>query len=188
MSGDRRRIYTRTGDRGETGLAGGERCPKDDPRIEALGAVDELNAHLGLLAAHVHEAQTRSLLEDLQERLFELGAELASPGTPLRLGPAAVRELETRIDDLEARLPPLRRFLLPGGGVAAAQAHVARAVCRRAERRLVALATAEPVGAHALAWLNRLSDLLFVLARTLQRQEGLRERPWPPTSADAPKE
>ena len=188
MSGNRSRIYTRTGDRGETGLAGGDRRDKADPRVEALGAVDELNAQLGLLAAQVGvergDGETGALLEALQRQLFELGAELASPGAPPRLGPAAVRGLEARIDALEAGLPPLRGFVLPGGSVAAAQAHVARTVCRRAERRLVALAAAEPVGPHALAYLNRLSDLLFVLARVLRHREGLPERPWRPAPGD----
>ncbi len=172
------RIYTRTGDRGETGLADGERRPKDDPRVEALGAVDELNAHLGLLAGLLAAGEPAApLVEELQQLLLDLGAELATPGRQ-DLGPADVRRLEEALDGLNAELPPLEEFLLPGGGPAAAQAHVARTVCRRAERRLVALARREPVNPHALAWLNRLSDLLFVLARSLARRHGAPERLW----------
>jgi cob(I)alamin adenosyltransferase len=166
------RIYTRTGDAGETGLIGGRRVPKDHPRVEAYGAVDELNAHLGAARAQARSREMAAVLGEIQHRLFDLGAELATP--PARAVPAGVRgedvrALEQVIDRYQQRLPPLRAFILPGGTGLAASLHVARAVCRRAERRVVALSRVEPVRAEALQYLNRLSDLLFVLARAANR-------------------
>lgn len=167
------KIYTRTGDGGETGLFGGQRVPKAHPRVEAYGEVDELNAVLGMVRVH-----TRGLdpldgdLESLQGELFSVGADLATPRqaaerTP-RLGPAHGARLERLIDRYEEGLPPLTRFILPAGNAAGAALHLARCVCRRAERRVVALAdeasSAEDL-THVVVYLNRLSDLLFVLAR-----------------------
>ncbi len=173
------RIYTRTGDRGTTGLSGGQRIAKDSPRVEAMGTVDELNSHLGLLRAEALPAALAAALQRIQNDLFDLGGELSWPGHTL-LAQARIDELEQSLDALNARLPPLREFILPAGGRAAAQCHVARSVCRRAERRLVALAAAEPDGVAptALAYLNRLSDWLFVAARVLAREAGEGEVYW----------
>ncbi len=173
------RIYTRTGDAGTTGLTGGQRVAKDSPRVEAMGTVDELNSHLGLLLAEALPADVAGVLRAVQNDLFDLGGELSWPGHAL-LDAARVAALEQSLDALNARLPPLEEFILPGGGRAAAQCHVARSVCRRAERRLVALAGdgAEGVSATALAYLNRLSDWLFVAARILAREAGQGEVYW----------
>jgi cob(I)alamin adenosyltransferase len=180
------RIYTRSGDDGSTGLWGGARRPKDDLRIEAIGAVDEANAALGMArVALAGEAVLDPLLARLQNELFDLGADLAAarPDEPkaLRIVPAQVVRLEQEIDRLEADLPPLSAFILPGGSAGAAALHLARTVVRRAERRVVALAAAEPVGAPVRLYLNRLSDLLFVAARHASRATG--DVPWQPGTA-----
>ncbi|MGB5562190.1 MAG: cob(I)yrinic acid a,c-diamide adenosyltransferase [Sedimenticolaceae bacterium] len=171
------RIYTRTGDDGTTGLAGGQRLPKDHVRIEAIGAVDELNSVIGLLRAHALEVATDQLLEAVQHRLFDLGGELAMPATEL-LNDARATELERALDRLNADLPPLSEFVLPGGNEAAARCHLARTVCRRAERALLRLSRDEPVNSASIKYLNRLSDLLFVLARVLARRDGGAEVTW----------
>lgn len=160
------KIYTRTGDAGSTGLADGTRLVKDSPRIAALGDLDELNSVLGLLLAEELPQDVRVLLTGIQHDLFDLGGELALPGATL-LDEKSVGELEAAIDRYNAALGPLKEFILPGGTRPAALAHLARAVCRRAERQLVALARAEPVSAGARMYANRLSDLLFVLGRAL---------------------
>ena len=168
-------VTTGSGDDGTTGAADGQRLSKRHPRIEALGAVDELNSHLGLLRAQLPEdGDIRKLLGEVQQDLFDLGAEIAG-GKTARIGAAAVARLETQTEAHNAELPPLREFMLPGGGSAAAQCHVARAVCRRAERRVTALAGASEA---AMAYLNRLSDLLFVLARGLARRTREPEQLW----------
>lgn len=165
------RLYTRSGDRGATGLADGTRVRKDDARIQALGSLDECNAQLGLLLAQLPaDDALRALLGPVQHQLFELGAGLAGAATAL--AQADVEALEHAIDALCAALPPLRRFVLPGGNAVAAQAHVVRAVCRRAERDLVAAAAAQPLPEVWLRYLNRLSDLLFAAARTLALRGG----------------
>lgn len=163
------KIYTRTGDNGTTGLADGTRRPKHDARLEAVGAVDEANATLGWAALAIDDATD---LARVQNDLFDLGADLATPGedfTPsdmvLRIVPAQSEWLERRIDAANERLAPLRSFILPGGSEAAGRLHIARAAARRAERAMTALAAAEPVNPAALAYINRLSDYLFVLAR-----------------------
>ncbi|NMC21172.1 MAG: cob(I)yrinic acid a,c-diamide adenosyltransferase [Thermogutta sp.] len=189
------KIYTRSGDSGETGLYRGPRVGKDCLRIEAYGTVDELNSSIGLLRAEPIPSEIDGLLETIQNRLFEVGAELATPDAE-RYGTRYittdhVRELEAAIDRLDADLEPLTRFILPGGGRAGALAHLARTVCRRAERRLVALtrealALGTPLSPALLAYLNRLSDLLFVLARWLNRRAGKTERPWDPPAGAAP--
>ena len=171
MSNRLTRIYTRTGDAGTTGLADGSRVPKDALRIEAMGAVDELNSALGVLLAEDLPADVRACLTDLQHDLFDLGGELSVPGHPV-MGEPHVAKLEERLDEFNSALPPLKDFILPGGSRAAGLAHVARTVCRRAERRLAALARAETLAPSLLQYLNRLSDLLFVLARTLNRRAG----------------
>lgn len=170
------RIYTRSGDSGTTGLADGSRIDKDAPRIEAIGAVDELNCAIGSLLAVAGATDGLEPLVDVQHRLFDLGGELAMARGDL-LDSDIVERLERAIDDLNAPLPPLKEFVLPGGGPAAAQAHLARAVCRRAERALWRLNRDEAVNPVGLKFLNRLSDLLFVVARTLTRQQGP-EEPW----------
>lgn len=173
------KIYTRTGDDGSTGLGDGSRVAKDDMRVEAYGEADELNACIGLLRAELpagHDAQ--ALLGDIQHELFDLGGELCIPGYTL-LKAEQVTRLETAIDQLNEKLPPLKEFILPGGSRPASLAHVARTVCRRAERRVHALARREDnVGALPLQYLNRLSDYLFVLARTLARENGGSEVLW----------
>jgi cob(I)alamin adenosyltransferase len=170
------RIYTRTGDRGDTGLSGGARARKADLRIEALGSVDEINAALGVARTHTRaDAALDPLLETLQHRLFDLGADLAAPSAPARprIVQAHVDALEAAIDRLEGDLEPLRAFILPGGTDAAAALHLARTIARRAERAVARLADAgEPVDPAALMLLNRLSDLLFVAARHANRAQG----------------
>lgn len=173
------KIYTRTGDGGETALFGGRRVRKDDRGVEACGAVDELNAHLGVCRAWAAGDPAR-LLAGLQADLLLIGADLAAPEGPPRVGRDHVGALEAAIDRVSADLPPLRNFILPAGGAGAAALHVARTVARRAERRCVALAGARPVNPHALAYLNRLSDLLFVLARQANASAGAAEEPWIP--------
>lgn len=170
-------IVTRTGDDGRTGLADGRRVPKHDPRIEALGAVDELNSLIGLLLAEPLPPDIAGLLTAVQNDLFDLGGELALPEHP-QLGDGHVARLDGAIADHNAQLPPLREFVLPGGSLAAARAHVCRSVCRRAERRLAALAEVELLSPRLLQYLNRLSDLLFVLARVLNRRAGVSESSW----------
>lgn len=173
------RIYTRTGDRGTTSLADGSTAAKTDPRIEALGAVDELNSALGVLRAQALAAEPDGDLQQVQQDLFDLGGQLALPGETV-LGAQAVARLEQRIDRWNAELPPLTEFVLPGGANGAAECHLARAICRRAERRLLAAAdpAADAAAAAALRYLNRLSDLLFVLARVLARANGAAEPLW----------
>jgi cob(I)alamin adenosyltransferase len=162
------RIATRTGDKGDTGLGDGRRVPKDAARIHALGEIDELNSAIGLLLAEKLPSALRKALLEIQHDLFDLGGETSIPGHQL-LGEAQVLRLDGLLAAYNERLPALKEFILPGGTRAAAAAHLARAVCRRAERSLVALGRAEPVGAHARRYVNRLSDLLFVLGRTLNR-------------------
>lgn len=182
------KIYTRTGDRGETGLFGGGRAPKDHLRVDAYGQVDELNAALGLALALEPRTFCRELLESVQRELFTIGAELATPdpeklakalrGPPV--GPEQVAALEQAIDRYEPQLPPLKRFVLPGGVPKAAALHLARTVCRRAERAVVKLQHEHETGGFSsvVPYLNRLSDLLFVLARVANHSAGVPEIPW----------
>lgn len=172
-------LYTRAGDGGETSLFGGQRVPKDHPRVAAYGALDELNSCLGVAIAFLRQRRVAALLREVQSDLFQLGAELASPGSDrFRLPAQRVGELERLIDRYDARLAPLKSFVLPGGAPAAALLHLARTLCRRAEREAVALSRREEVSPQVLAYLNRLSDLLFVLARYVNRAEGRQETPW----------
>ncbi len=178
------KIYTRTGDSGETGLLGGTRVPKDHLRVAAYGEVDETNACLGLALASSDGARLNTLLRQVQADLFALGAELADVRRdPKRDAKSAVSEelvarLEKEIDVREAKLPPLRAFVLPGGTPTAAHLHHARTVCRRAERAVVALAREAQVDPLAIVYLNRLSDLLFVLARYDNHVNRRKERTW----------
>lgn len=171
------RIYTRTGDAGETGLGDGSRVPKEAARIHAIGEVDELNSAIGVLLAEALPAPLHEGLESVQHDLFDLGGELSIPGHSM-LAAAKVKRLEELLDGYNAELPALKEFILPGGTRAAAAAHLARTVCRRAERSLVALSRKEAVGEVARQYLNRLSDLLFVLGRALNRHAGRGDVLW----------
>jgi cob(I)alamin adenosyltransferase len=172
------KIYTRTGDDGSTGLGDGSRVPKENLRVEAYGTVDEANSAIGVVLSVVGlpPAIARCLTE-VQHDLFDLGGELCIPGHRM-IEAAHVERLEIELDSFNENLPPLKEFILPGGGPAAAACHLARAVCRRAERRCWSLARAEPVAPDALKYLNRLSDLLFVVARVLARSESGSEVLW----------
>ncbi|HKA89158.1 MAG TPA: cob(I)yrinic acid a,c-diamide adenosyltransferase [Haliangiales bacterium] len=183
------RVYTKTGDDGTTGLVGGQRAGKDAPRIEAYGTVDELNAAIGLVLAALARSAARAKLEPIlrrvQNELFNLGAELATPDAARRARSPAVAErhierLEAELDELNEGLPELRSFILPGGGEASSFLHLARTICRRAERRAVSLARVEPVGDHAVKYLNRLSDALFVFGRYAAAADGQAEPLWEP--------
>ncbi|MDH5534054.1 MAG: cob(I)yrinic acid a,c-diamide adenosyltransferase [Betaproteobacteria bacterium] len=171
------KIVTRTGDGGTTGLADGTRLPKDAPRIEAMGAVDELSSTIGMLLAQDVPEAIRACLTDVQHDLFDLGGELSAPGHPV-LADAHVARLDAELERHNAALPSLKEFILPGGTCAAALAHLARTVCRRAERRVVVLARAESISPLAQQYLNRLSDLMFVLARALNRHAGVNDTLW----------
>jgi len=182
------KIYTRTGDGGDTGLFGGGRVPKHDRRVEAYGQVDELNAAIGFALAQEPRTFCRELLETVQKDLFTIGAELATPdpeklakalgGPPL--GRAQVAALEAAIDRYEPQLPALQQFILPGGVPKGAALHLARTVCRRAERIVVHLASVESVDAEAVRYLNRLSDALYVMGRWNVRERGEEEPLWTP--------
>ena len=172
------KIYTKTGDDGTTGLGDGTRIPKNHPRAEAMGEIDELNCQVGLLSAQLAEDdELQPILERIQHDLFDLGGELAVPGYEL-VKPERVAALEATLDDYNDDLPALKNFVLPGGSAAAAQAHLARAICRRAERRLVALHAEEPINETPRLYINRLSDLMFVFARVLSRRGGGSEVLW----------
>ena len=171
------KIYTRTGDAGTTGLADGSRVAKDSPRIEAIGAVDELNSALGMLLAESLPHAARDCLDGVQNDLFDLGGELSVPGHAI-MNKTHVERLERELDRLNAGLPALKEFILPAGSRAAALAHLARAVGRRAERRVVTLSRKQKTGPAIPAYLNRLSDLLFVLARVLNHHAGQPEVLW----------
>jgi cob(I)alamin adenosyltransferase len=173
------RIVTRTGDDGTTGLGDGSRVAKDALRVTALGEVDELNSVLGVLLAEPLAPPFSAWLTEIQHDLFDLGSELAVPGYQA-LADEHVGQLEARLSELNAELPPLKEFILPGGSRPAALAHQARCVCRRAERALVALAREESVSASARQYLNRLSDALFILARSLNRAAGQPDVLWQP--------
>jgi cob(I)alamin adenosyltransferase len=181
------RIYTRAGDAGETSLGDGSRVRKTDPRIEAYGTVDELNSVIGLVLAGDVPEEFRPWLEQVQNDLFDLGADLSVPledeRERLRTTGAQVERLEELCDRVNERLEPLKSFVLPGGSEGAALLHVARTVCRRAERRATALAEASELNPDALAYLNRLSDLLFILARSANAERGAPEPLWKPGSS-----
>ncbi len=187
------KIYTKTGDDGSTGLFGGIRTPKDAARVEAYGTVDELNAAIGLVRCETIELELDKVLETVQSVLFDLGADLATPGTAIqqrgrsvvsRLSNSTILEVEQAIDHFSSQLPPLTRFILPGGCILAARLHWARVVCRRAERRVVTLQSGEEepggndINPEVLRYLNRLSDLLFVLARYANMRAGVEDVPW----------
>ena len=178
------KIYTKTGDDGTTGLFGGARLPKDDIRIEAYGTVDELNAVIGWLMVHTPDPEMNQLLQTIQSRLFTVGSNLASqPGKDMitpDLVDQDVQLLEETIDQMQQILPPLKHFIMPGGSTSVSAAHLARTVCRRAERRCVSLAKISTVEPIIILYLNRLSDFFFVLARWLGHHEGVEEIKWIP--------
>ena len=183
------RIYTRTGDSGETGLFGGQRVAKNHPRVAAYGEVDELNALLGVCVAHCADAELKTTLERLQADLFVVGSDLATPQeegervgarSVLRISEGMAAALEALIDHYETKLPPLTQFILPGGTLLASQLHLARTVCRRAERAVLAAAGRETLNPEVLVYLNRLSDLLFTMARAANHRAGHPETPWVP--------
>lgn len=178
------KIYTKTGDRGETGLFDGTRVSKSDARVDAYGEVDELNAWLGLVRGEEVDAEIGGILQQLQKDLFAVGAMMADPGHHIAtrvkkalIGEADIARLEQWIDTLEAGLPPLRRFILAGGCRAGGSLHVARTVCRRAERRMIGLGS-DAVDQNVLVFINRLSDLLFVMARAVNARAGAPEIEW----------
>lgn len=173
------KIYTRTGDKGTTGLGGGKRVAKDDPRVEAYGTVDELSSALGMLLAEELPEHLRAALTDIQHDLFDVGSELCVPGRQT-LAEENITRLENMLDRLNADLPYLKEFILRGGTRAASLAHFACTVCRRAERRIVTLSRAEAVPETSVKYINRLSDLLFVMARALNKHAGVSDVLWQP--------
>lgn len=177
------KIYTKKGDSGETSLFGGKRVSKNSIRIETYGTVDELNSHLGFARTLTQSPSDDASLRRIQEILFVLGADLATPkgGKIQRIGEDHVSEMEGSIDRMENDLPPLKNFILPGGSPLGAQLHIARTVCRRAERLVTALSQTEDLGPYPLKFLNRLSDLLFVMARHVNHSAGATETPWNPS-------
>lgn len=181
------KIYTRTGDAGQTSLVGGKRVSKSSVRLDSYGTVDELNSQLGMLACIVTpiDADSADFVRKIQNRLFNLGAYLATDNTDISVAPAGITEseiegIEREIDRIEATLPPLTSFILPGGCQAACQANIARTVCRRAERRVIALSQTAPVNPLAIGYLNRLSDYLFDLGRHLNHLTSTPEESWRP--------
>jgi cob(I)alamin adenosyltransferase len=194
------KVYTRTGDKGETALVGGKRVPKDAPRIEAYGTIDELNSVIGLARAFNEEKLQAGdahrfldeVLRQIQDELFDLGSELATPDDfsydgMYRVGESEVKRLEHVIDHCQQELEPLKSFILPGGGKIAAYLHQSRTVCRRAEREILRLSRAEPLSEWPLKYMNRLSDLLFVLSRWIGKQTGEPEYLWQRGLAEKPR-
>jgi cob(I)alamin adenosyltransferase len=171
------KIYTRTGDKGTTGLADGARIDKDAPRIEAMGDIDELNSVIGLLLTETLPEEIQAILTDIQHRLFDIGGSLSMPGVEVPAD-GLVESLEQSLDRMNDQLKPLKEFILPGGTRAAAVCHLARSICRRAERRVITLGKAETLSDLPLQYLNRLSDLLFVMARTLNKAAGKPDVYW----------
>ena len=178
------KIYTKTGDRGDTRLFDGTKTRKNDPRVDTYGDVDELNSFIGAAASWLGDSVLVAQLADIQRDLFSVGAQLANPKSAaetnarFHLDERRILILEAAIDQFETELPPLRQFILAGGCPAGALLHVARTVCRRAERRVVALAASVPVDEVVIRYLNRLSDFLFVLARVVNHRQGQQENPW----------
>ena len=179
------KIYTRTGDQGTTGLGDGTRIDKDSLRVEAMGTVDELNAVIGLLLTEPLSEPIRMALTRVQHDLFDLGGELCIPGHAM-LKPGRIAQMEQTLDELNDPLPPLKEFILPGGSRAAAYCHLARTVCRRAERAVVGVAATALVRSEIVIYLNRLSDLLFVMARHENQVAGVPDVAWAPRAAPAP--
>ena len=174
-------IYTGTGDSGSTSLCGGTRVAKDHPRVEAYGTLDELNAHIGLLVAALDDAETIGFITEIENNIFTIGCHLATEnGSEYPINESDIRKLENAIDDISASLPPLKNFILPAGSEAAARANVCRTVCRRAERAALRAQEVASVDAQALKYLNRLSDYLYALCRTITERLGAEEVLWQP--------
>jgi cob(I)alamin adenosyltransferase len=195
------RVYTRTGDKGETGLVGGKRVPKDSPRIEAYGTIDELNSIVGLARVFNEEKLSEgeahrfldSVLRQIEDELFDLGSELATPPDffkegMYRVGEREVKKLEQVMDECQKELEPLKSFVLPGGGRIGAYLHQCRTVCRRAEREILRLSRVEELNEWSLKYVNRLSDLFFVLSRWISKQTGDAEYLWQRGLAEKPKQ
>jgi len=195
------RVYTRTGDKGETGLVGGKRVPKDSPRIEAYGTIDELNSIVGLARVFNEEKLSEgeayrfldSVLRQIEDELFDLGSELATPPDffkegMYRVGEREVKKLEQVMDECQKELEPLKSFVLPGGGRIGAYLHQCRTVCRRAEREILRLSRVEELNEWSLKYVNRLSDLFFVLSRWISKQTGEAEYLWQRGLAEKPKQ
>ncbi len=178
------KIYTKTGDKGETSLYGGKRLPKNDRRIEAYGTVDELNAFVGLLRDHLADEPTKDFLKEIQDRLFTLGSNLASDPSKEMITPDIfehdIKILEDKMDEMTETLPPLKYFVLPGGHATVSFAHLCRTVCRRAERNIISLAQAEPTEEIIIRYMNRLSDYFFILGRKIGQDLGVEEIKWVP--------
>ena len=177
------KIYTKTGDRGDTRLFDGTSVRKNNDRVEAYGDVDELNSFIGAAAAFMKDAALAGMLGEIQKDLFSVGAQLANPkfknaNEKFQLSRTRIEALEQGIDDFETELPPLRQFILAGGGHAGSLLHIARTVCRRAERRVVSLSGAVEINPDVIEYMNRLSDFLFVIARVVNHREGKQEIPW----------
>ena len=177
------KIYTKTGDTGDTGLYGGQRSPKDDKRVEAYGTIDELNACMGFAESQIEDSETSSLLSRIQNELFDLGADLATPdehpkASKLRINSDLTASLERSIDQFQDQLPSMTHFILPGGSAGGAALHLARTICRRSERCIVRLAKSDSINPDILPYLNRLSDLLFVLARLVNHRSATPEPSW----------
>ncbi len=184
MNSKKIKVYTKTGDDGTTGLVGGTRVNKYDIRLEAYGTVDELNAAVGVVRSYPIPENLKEMLEEVQNKLFNIGSRLASDEkgdaftAGLSINQSHLLFLESSIDELEEELPELTRFILPGGDLAAAYCHVARTICRRAERRILEFSRHQPVQPEIIQYMNRLSDFLFVLARKLVAVSGIEEKPW----------
>ncbi len=178
------KIYTRTGDSGETSLFDGQRVTKSSMRVSAYGDVDELNSSIGLAASFTKDEQLREVLQEIQVKLFEVGADLATPLESItpkpitRIAAQDAKRLEKIIDEIDAKLEPMTNFILPGGSQCAASLHLARSICRRAERSVISLKEKETINFHAVTYLNRLSDLLFVLTRYANKIEKIKEEKW----------
>ncbi len=177
------KIYTRTGDDGTTGLQGGKRVSKFNPRIKAYGAVDEINSSIGIILSDKIEGDIRKILEQIQNELFVVGSDLSNPelnDSRNRVTEEMINELENRIDELEKDLPPITNFILPGGHSTASLVHVTRAITRRAESQVIALSEKENININCIKYVNRLSDLLFVIARTINKRQGINDIIWKP--------
>ncbi len=173
------KVVTKTGDQGETGLGDGSRVSKDDPRIDCIGTIDELNSFIGFAKVAIMDNGTVTFLEKIQNDLFNIGGSLSMPGTVIEtVDEACIVALEKQVDTWNSELPPLKEFVLPGGSEASARLHLVRTMARKTERKLVGLHKNEPLQDQWLQYINRLSDVFFVLARKLQRAEGVDEKQW----------
>ncbi len=176
------KIYTKTGDQGQTGLLGGDRVSKDSLRIHAIGEIDELNAYVGVCCLVVEDDTLKSMLIRVQNHLFDIGSELACPPNGkfdfTSVSASQISQLERELDEMEAELPPLKQFILPGGSVPSAHLHLLRTICRRAERAILALHSINPVRSELIIYVNRLSDWIFCISRLVNHRLGVEEQKW----------